>query len=410
MTISGIQCRISGFPVAAAATFLVVLLLFPAIPVTAHAGENHIDGGEEEATSTLDLYLFYSATCPHCQAELSFLQGIEKKYPRLNIHRYSIQNQNKYELLRSLAQEHNAEQYLGSVPLTFVGDDFFAGFDSAEGVGAKIERSIQRQLGSGTAGPDSGENGTTSGRMLDVPLIGSMSTGEYSLPVLAVILGGLDGFNVCSLGALALILGLVITLRSRRKILLYGGAFLATTAVVYGLLIVLWYQLFEQLSAYLGVMQALIAVIAFAGAGYFLWQFRRFRLYGPTCGFSGGRFVTRITNNIQAGFRDSASVFTLAGSIALFAAVITIVEFPCSAAVPVVFAGILAEAQLSPMMYIAYIALFVLFYLLDELVVFGIAAWRMSVWLSSPRLVVWITLTEALILIALGMHYFVALL
>ncbi len=410
-----LQSAIGGYNIkrgVVAVTCIVVSTFIISIagPVLAHSGEDHTVDEGEAATSTLDLYLFYSETCPHCQAELTFLESIEEKYPRLDIHRYSIRNQSKYELLRSLAKEHDAEQYLGSVPLTFVGDDFFAGFDSAEGVGKEMEKSIQRQLEGGVSEQPSGVNGTTSGQVLDLPVIGSISTSDYSLPVLAVVLGALDGFNVCSLGALALILGLVIALRSRRKILLYGGSFLATTAVVYGLLIVLWYQLFEQLSAYMGVMQALIAAAALAGAGYFLWQFRRFRLYGPTCGFSGGRLVTRITNNIQAGFHNSASVFALAGSIALFAAVITIVEFPCSAAVPVVFAGILAEAQLPALGYILYIALFVLFYLIDELIVFGIAVWRMSVWLSSPRLVIWITLAEALILAALGLYYVAALL
>ena len=86
---------------------------------------------------------------------------------------------------------------------------------------------------------------------------------------------------------------------------------------------------------------------------------------------------------------------------------ITIVEFPCSAAVPVFFAGMLAESGLTGFWYLFYIALFVLFYMLDEVLVFLIAVWTMSIRLSSPKITTWITLIEAIVLLALGLYYLI---
>ena len=43
----------------------------------------------------------------------------------------------------------------------------------------------------------------------NIPLIGEIDLAKYSLPAQAVVLGFFDGFNVYSLGALVLILGLV---------------------------------------------------------------------------------------------------------------------------------------------------------------------------------------------------------
>jgi len=99
------------------------------------------------------------------------------------------------------------------------------------------------------------------------------------------------------------------------------------------------------------------------------------------------------------------NTFLLLGSVFLFAAIITIVEFPCSAAVPVVFAGILSQSQLSTFYYLLYIALFILFYMLDEIIVFLVAFFTMKIWLTSNKLIARTALIEAIILFLLGFYY-----
>ena len=108
---------------------------------------------------------------------------------------------------------------------------------------------------------------------------------------------------------------------------------------------------------------------------------------------------------MQKVFDKGTNAVSLALGILLFAAAITILEFPCSAAVPVFFAGVLANASLAPIVYWSYIALFVFFYLIDELLIFGIAVYKMSIWLTSPKFVKGITLTEGLILGGIGIFY-----
>ena len=120
---------------------------------------------------------------------------------------------------------------------------------------------------------------------------------------------------------------------------------------------------------------------------------------------TGQKITSKFTSKIQESLTKKGNILAIAGSILLFAAVITIVEFPCSAAVPVVFAGILADAGLSTFQYLLYIALFILFYMLNEIIVFSIAVFKMSVWLTSKKFVTWITLIEAIILFLLGLYY-----
>ncbi len=108
---------------------------------------------------------------------------------------------------------------------------------------------------------------------------------------------------------------------------------------------------------------------------------------------------------MKAAIQGQVSILALMVSVLLFAAVITVVEFPCSAAVPGFFAGILAKSGLSSVQYLSYIALFVLFYMFDEIIVFLLAVFTMTVKLASKRFISWITLIEAIVLFLLGAYY-----
>lgn len=239
-----------------------------------------------------------------------------------------------------------------------------------------------------------------------LPLVGKIDLKAYSLPILAVILGILDGFNVCSLGALVLILGLVLAIGSRKKTLLFGGIFIITTAFVYGLLIFIWYQIFSFLIPYIRIMQILIGLLGIGGAIYFFKQFLKFRKYGPACEVTSGKgIISRFSLKFRDSLKSSKNLILLLGSVLLFAVIITIVEFPCSAVVPLAFAGILAESGLSTATYIFYIILFIVFYMLDEIIVFLIAFFTMKIWLASNKALTWITLLEAIILFSLGIYY-----
>jgi len=341
----------------------------------------------------ITLHFFYSETCPHCIAEGKFLDKIESQYPDLEIQRHLVTDQKNVQLMIQLAKEHGAERHLGGVPLTFVGGEFFAGFDDEDGIGQQIEAVINKNYEKTAA--------------VSLPLAGKINPEKYSLPALSVILGFLDGFNVCSLGALALILGMVLILGSRKKILLFGGIFILTTAVIYGLLIVLWYKFFSLLTPYMKFLEIGIGLLGITGAIVFFRQFLKFRKYGPTCEMTGSKTVGKLTTKLQNAFRNPTGILTLIGIVFLFSAVITIVEFPCSAAIPVVFAGLLSQAQISTFSYLLYIAIFIFFYMLDELIVFGIAVSKMHLWLTSSKWTVWITLIEALILGGLGLYYLI---
>ncbi len=358
----------------------------------------------------VQILFFYSETCPHCRQESLFLNQLEEQYgDQIQIKSYSVSRKDNVVLWRELAERYGAQESLGQVPMTFVGKDYYVGFDSPEGkIGQGIVASLEEELAllqnqePSNPPPDNNQS-------LIVPFLGAIDPSQYSLSALAVILGALDGINVCSLGALIIILALTLELGSRRKILFYGGLFVLTTGVVYGLLIGLWHQLFLLLGEYLGVLKPLIGIIGIGGGLYFLKEFFRLRKVGLVCKTTGASFADKMRERTEKMFRQPNQIVYLILAIVAFAAIITVVEFPCSAAIPVIFAGIAAEQGIRGLAYLSLMGLYLLFYLLDELIIFSIAAWRMKIVLSSSKLTVWITLGESILLVGLGLYYLVGL-
>jgi len=343
------------------------------------------------ASEKTEINFFYSSTCPHCAEERLFLEKLTSKYPEIEVNKFLVSE--NLELLKEFYIQYDVpQQKQGLVPITFIDGEYFLGFNQESGL--KIENYLKGKI-------DDLEKET-----IFLPFLGRLDPSQYSLLFLSVVLGFFDGFNICSLGALAMILALVLALRSRRKILFSGIIFIITTAFVYGILIILWYQIFALLASWLRTMEILIGILGIGGGIYFLKEFIRFKKYGPACEMgAGGKIISKFSSRMRESINNSKNLFLIAGTLLIFAGVITVVEFPCSAAIPVFYASILAKHQLPVLLYIFYITIFVFFYMLDEIVVFLITFLTMTVKLTSPRFVLWITLAEALILFSFGTYY-----
>ncbi len=348
------------------------------------------------------IYFFHSNTCPHCREERVFLKELEGRYQNLVIESHEIEDADYAVRLKEIADKAEMEErYRGLVPLTFLPDEYYVGFESARTTGVEIENGVRRAQGL----PALPKTGTQKEGAFSVPYLGSVDPNAFSLPVLAIVLGALDGVNVCSLGALFIVLTMALTFRSRKKIILFGGAYLLTTALSYGLLIFLWHQLFTVFSAYLGTLKIIIGLLGILGGLYFLREFWSMKKKGVVCDIGGSTFVERLVARVRSVLGGEGGLWRMMGAVVLFAFALTVVEFPCSAAVPVAFAALLADSGLSYAAQFGYLALFLLFYLIDEIILYTIAATRLSLWHASNRISLYAMGAGGVILFALGVLY-----
>ncbi len=349
-----------------------------------------------QAEEEVVINFFDDRLCPVCHNAKVFIQELQETYPEIELNIYSISNTQR---LKEVATEHGQEDYRIMAPTITVNGNFFQFRDFTSREQKMLIQAIE------------GEEVEDDCCIINIPFLNiEIDISNWSLPFITVVLGSIDGFNVCSLGALILVLSIVMVLNSKKKIFFYGGLFILTAVIIYGVLVFAWGKLFEILVGQLEILRIIVGLAAFGGGIYFFKEFLRFLKYGPTCQTTNSQIAKKATNKLKQAFEQPGNkIYLLAGSIMFFAAVITLVELPCSIGIPVAFAGILVEAGVPLTAYISYILLYLFFYMLIELIIFSGAVLTKKIWFAGSKAVTWITFVGALVLFYLALHYLIGL-
>ncbi|HBF46112.1 MAG TPA: cytochrome C biosynthesis protein, partial [Shewanella frigidimarina] len=80
---------------------------------------------------------------------------------------------------------------------------------------------------------------------VDIPLIGAVHPEEMSLPVLTLVLAGVDAFNPCAFFVLLFLLSIMVNAGSRKRMLLVGGIFVFFSGFIYFIFMSAWLNLFQ---------------------------------------------------------------------------------------------------------------------------------------------------------------------
>ena len=240
-----------------------------------------------------------------------------------------------------------------------------------ETTGRAIEEALQQCL-AGDCPPPTGEEPRDT---IVLPWIGEIDPADYSLPALAVILGFVDGFNPCAMWVLVYLIALIATLRDKKRIWLIVGSFVLASGILYFLFMTVWFNVFRLV----GYIQPVTTVIGLVALGGGILQIREFTE-------TKGAIVCKVTDEesrkktmtrIQEIVSSPMTLGTVAGIIAL-AFVVNSIEFVCSAAIPAIFTHVLSLASLTTFQYYGYILLYVCIFMLDDLIIFGTAAFALT--------------------------------
>ncbi len=381
--------------------FSLLLVLFLTSFVFAQGNSQENFQGEG-----ITIHYFYMRGCPDCERQKDFLENvIIIEYPEVEIIEYNIRETKNQEKFHEMMAEREIENYRLNVPTTFIENNTFQGFHEGGEFYDYDDKELMKRAIEGEYVQD--EIYEVRGKhLVQIPFIGKVDLGTWALPIVALVIGSLDGLNVCAIGALILILMIVLGFESRKKIILYGGMFILTTVVVYGLLVFAWTALFNALASYISVMNIIIGLAAFGGGLYFGKKFIQFYKYGPACDYTDNKFIINATNRLKTAFKSEKRQTTfLITSVMVFAVIVTLVELPCSFGLPMIYGSILANAGLSWGGYVSYILLYLFFYSLILLIIFTGAVITKEVWFAESKFITWVYLAGTLVLFFLSYYY-----
>jgi hypothetical protein len=245
------------------------------------------------------------------------------------------------------------------------------GWESDDTSGKALENAVQQCL-TGNCPP---ATGTTPEKTITLPLIGTITLSDFSLPTLAVVLGLVDGFNPCAMWVLVYLISVVAMLRDKRRIWLIVGSFVLASGILYYLFMTAWLNAFLAI----GFSRAVTTVVGLVALGGGTLQVREVVT-------TRGAIVCEVTDEDSRKKTMSrvqqivSSPLTWGILVAIIGLAFTVnaVEFVCSAAIPAVFTQVLSLASLSTFQYYSYILLYVFFFMLDDLVIFATAAFALT--------------------------------
>ena len=324
----------------------LVLFLFVAIIMPAYA------------QTSVELTLFYSQYCPHCEKEEIFLEKLVQKYPELKVTKYQVDTDKANQtLFQQTAQELGIKQ-LG-VPLTVIGDQHFLGYGDDSTTGKAIELAVQKTL---KIKPKIEKLPSE----ISVPFFGNLEIASLSLPLFTVIIAALDGFNPCAMWTLLFLISLLLGMKDRVRMWILGVTFVITSASVYFLFLSAWLNFFLFVGYSLWV-RYLIGFVALGAGGYYLYDY--FKNKDGTCKVTSNQKRQQVFAKLKEIATKKQFFLALLGII-LLAIAVNMVELLCSAGLPAVYTQVLSFAKLPSLQYYGYLLLYILVFMLDDLIVF----------------------------------------
>ena len=339
--------------------------------------------------ATLDVQFFYHPACPHCKEQMPYNQQIAEEYPAVKWIYHDTSDPVQNELMRSTLVALGKKQE--GVPTTIINKTVIVGFDKAS-----TPQLLRDALSANGAG---GKNETAPEKTITLPFVGTINPYDYSLPALAITLGLIDGFNPCAMWVLVYLISLTLTLHDKRRFLLVVGTFLFASGALYFLIMAAWLNAF----LFVGYLRPVMIGV---GAIALYWGITSLREFWKNrgeiaCHVGDVKEKKKLSGEIEALLSSPLSLATFAGLVIL-AFTVNSIEFVCSSAIPAVFTQVLSLSNISALEHYFYIFLYVLMYMLDDIVVFSLAYFAVGGALGN-KIASWGHAIGAVILIVLGL-------
>ena len=366
------------------------------------------------AKEKVTLYFFHGDGCPHCAEEQTDLIEELKKDETINVVEIEVwhDNENK-ELLEKVI---NAYGTRSGVPYNVIGDTTIIGYSEANG--EKIKRAINyykehdytdeiQKIKNGEKVKindqfSKEEEKTDEEQTIDVPIIGKVNLKNISVMSAAVLIGLVDGFNPCAMWILLFLITTLISLKDRKRLILLGSIFLLTSGFVYFLIMFSWLNIVVSVSTSL-VFRFLIAIFAIVAGIYNLYNFYKGLKSDDGCEVIDKKKRKDIFKKIKKFTHEKSLLLAILG-IMLLAVSVNIVELLCSAGLPLVFSELLLLNNITGVKAIGYDLVYIIFFLLDDFIVFIIALKTLDVVGVSTKFNKYSHLIGGIIMILIGAY------
>lgn len=375
---------------------VLIISLFFFIPISVMALNKDYEDvtanivNEKIEENKINIYLFYSYTCPHCHDEIEYFKELEKKYEnKINIYKYEVlKNKDNAVLMKTTKNLFDVSST--GVPFTVIGKEYILGF--SETTKDQIEYILDNYL-------KEENNIKNETQERTIPILGKIDVKKTSLTLVGIILGFIDGFNPCAMWILLLLINMTLSINDRKKMITIGLTFIITSGIIY-FLSMLGISVILDLTM-VTIVRDLIALVAIILGIYNLY------IYIKTRKDTGCHVVDKekrkgIIKKINDILSKKSSLLMILGTIVL-ASSVNLVELACSLGFPTIYLELLSINNIHGLAKILYLIIYILFYLIDDLIIFLIAVFTLKSKGISTRYNKLVNLIGGILMILMGL-------
>ena len=367
--------------------FLILLFIpFFVFALSKDYVDNVYDIVGVEKEEKVNLYLFHSADCSHCAAEIKWLSEIEDQYSEyLNVYKYEVTyDEANSKLMDQVVSKMKLSNQ--SLPLTIIGDKTFNGYSDT--TASLIENQIKEY-----AELESNPN------EIKIPILGNINMKKVSIPLVAVVLGFIDGFNPCAMWILLFLINMFFGMKDRKKAWVLGMTFLLVSGLVYFLSML-------GINFVLGIatikwMKIAIALFILVAGILNMRKYFKIRKEEAGCTVVDSKKRKKLVTKMKKIMNSKTFFLAMLGIITL-AVSVNLIELACSLGFPLIFTEILTINNIKGISRIIFLLIYIFFYMIDDMVVFAISMITVEATGITNKYNKLCTLISAIIMIAIG--------
>jgi len=233
-----------------------------------------------------------------------------------------------------------------------------------------------------------------------LPFFGEVNVKKVSLPLIAMVIGYIDGFNPCAMWVLLFLITLLFDMKDRKKMWILGTTFLVASAIVYLIFMMSWLSVTSALSA--SWFRYLIGSFALGAAGWNIYRYIKECKKDVGCDVTSKEQKNKLSKRIQKLVKEKSLPIAMIGMVAL-AFSVYVIEFACSAGLPLLFTQILSMNGLSFAESAVYLFIYIFFFLVNDLIIFIIAMTTLKITGISNKLTKYTHLIGGIIMFLIGL-------
>ena len=341
------------------------------------------------------LYFFHGDGCPHCAAEEEFLKNNKEELKNVKIVKYEVwKDEDNRKLLKEIGKKFDME--VSSVPFNVIGNTIIKGYLDDSSTGQKLLNTIyyyqdneyhdyvKDYLNGDKTIIEINEEAVNyireenqkSVHTIKIPLIGEVDLEKISLSFATILIGLVDGFNPCAMWVLLFLISALIGMKDRKRMFIIGFSFILTSGLVYLAILLSWINIVVKVSTSV-LFRNIIAVVAIIGGLINLRSYIKSRKEEDGCDVVDDKKRKKIFTKIKTFTKEKSLLLSILGAMGL-AVSVNIVELACSAGLPLVFSELLTINNIAGINALLYILIYILFFLIDDIIVFTIAVITMT--------------------------------